>query len=50
MGRIVALVLSAILAGCAAPQSTWSVDGHTCTRYVTRTFWVPCGSATTWRT
>ena len=46
----VALLLVAALAGCAVPPPIVSIDGPTCRRGVTRTFWVPCDPARSVRT
>ena len=45
---IVALIIA--LEGCAAPPPIVSIDGPTCRRGVTRTFWVPCDPARLLRT
>lgn len=45
-----ALLLAVALSGCAAPPPIVSIDGPTCRRGVTRTFWVPCDPARLFRT
>lgn len=41
--RLVALVaLLATLSGCSSTPPITAIDGPTCVRGVTRTFWLPC--------